>query len=149
MAIHTFSKQPIVGSVKTLLFYLKGCDARCYKELLSGFVQGLHFQVAQLGQFSNNLCSAFQQPDIVDNELRSEICEGRTRGPFEHHPFVNLKVSLLGVIPNKQPGEYRMIHRLSYPDRDSVNDDIPPDFCSVHYAMVDDAVRIIMKIGPA
>ena len=72
---------------------LQGCDARCYNELLSGFVQGfrLHFQVAQLGQFSSNLCSAFQHPDIVDNELRSEICEERTRGPFEHHPIVNLR----------------------------------------------------------
>ena len=28
MAIHTFSKQPIVGSVKTLLIYLEGYDAR-------------------------------------------------------------------------------------------------------------------------
>ena len=29
----------------------------------------------------------------------------------------------------------------------SVNDFIPSDFCSVHYASVDDAVRIIKKLG--
>ena len=103
---------PTPFRVKRLLFYLDGYDARCYKELLSGFVQGfrLHFQGAQLDQFSDNLRSAFQH----DNTLRSEICEGRIRGPFEHPPFANLKVFPLRVIPKKHPGEYRMIHHLSY-----------------------------------
>lgn len=52
------------------------------------------------------------------------------------------------VISKKQPGEYRIIHHLFYPYGGSVNDDIPPDFCSVHYATVDDAVEMIMKIAP-
>ena len=39
-----------------------------------------------------------------------------------------------------------MIHHLSFPYGGSVNDFIPSEFCSVHYASVDDAVRII-KLG--
>ena len=112
----------ILSGIVTLIFILEGYDAHCYKESLSGFVQGfrLHFQGAKLDQFSDNLRSAF----------------------FEHHPFINLKVFPLSVIPKKRPGEYRMIHHLSYPYGGSVNDGIPPDFCSVHYATVD----VIMTI---
>ena len=41
-----------------------------------------------------------------------------------------------------------MIHHLSFPHGDSVNDFIPSELSSVHYASVDDAVRMIKKIGP-
>jgi len=41
-----------------------------------------------------------------------------------------------------------MIHHLSFPYGGSVNDFIPSEFCSVHYASVDDAIKMIKKIGP-
>ena len=47
----------------------------------------------------------------------------------------------------KQAREYRMIHHLSFPHGGSVNDFIPSEFCSVHYASVDDAVQIVKKLG--
>ena len=72
---------------------------------------------------------------------------GRVLGPFKHPPFDNFTVSPLRVIPKIQPGEYRMIRHLSFPYGGSVNDFIPSEFCSVHYASVDDAVRIIKKLG--
>lgn len=68
--------------------------------------------------------------------------------PFVQPPFYNLKVSSLGVIPKKQPGEYCMIHHLSFPYGGSVNYFIPAELCSVHYVSVDDAVKIIKLIGP-
>ena len=40
-----------------------------------------------------------------------------------------------------------MIHHLSFPYGGSVNDPIPPEFCSVQYATVDDAVQIIKRLG--
>ncbi|KAL9987025.1 hypothetical protein ACROYT_G001259 [Oculina patagonica] len=40
-----------------------------------------------------------------------------------------------------------MIHNLSFPFGASVNDFIPPEFCSVHYATVNDAIRIIKRLG--
>ena len=68
--------------------------------------------------------------------------------PFVQPPFYNLKVSPLGVIPKKQPGEYRVIHHLSFPYGGSVNYFIPAELCLVHYVSVDDAVKIIKLIGP-
>ena len=70
-------------------------------KLVVGFVYGfrLHFQRTRHGQFSSNLQSALQNPEIVDRKLDKEICEGRIRGPFVQPPFYNLKVSPLGVIP--------------------------------------------------
>lgn len=44
--------------------------------------------------------SAFSIP-TGQYELRSKICDGRIRGPFEHPPFVNLKVFPLRVISQK------------------------------------------------
>ena len=62
-------------------------------------------------------------------------------GSFVQPPFYNLKVSPLGVIPKKQPGESRMIHHLSFPYGGSVNDFFPAELCSVHYASVDDVAN--------
>lgn len=53
-----------------------------------------------------------------------------------------------GLFLKKQPGEYRMIHHLSFPCGGSVNDLIPSELRSVHYASVDDAVKMIKKLGP-
>ena len=141
---------PTSVKVERLAFYLEGYEAHLYRAIISGFVQGfrLHFEGPQVGQFWKNRLSAMQHPDIVDSKLTKEILEGRIRGPFEHPPFDNFKVSPLGVIPKKQLGEYRMIHHLSFPCGGSVNDFIPSEFCSVHYASVDDAVKMIKKLGP-
>ena len=64
----------------------------------------LHFQGTQQGQFSSNLQSVLQNPEIVDRKLAKETSEGRIRGPFVQPPFDNLKVSPLGVIPKKTAG---------------------------------------------
>ena len=37
-----------------------------------------------------------------------------------HYPI--LQCSPLGLVPKKQPGEYRLIHHLSYPNGASIND---------------------------
>ena len=141
---------PTPVKVKRLTFHLEGYDAQLYQELVSGFVQGfyLHFQGTQIRQFSKNLLSAMQQPDIVDRKLAKEICQGRILGPFKQPPFDNFKVSPLRVIPKKQPGEYRMIHHLSFPYGSLVNYFIPSKFSSVHYASLDDAISMIKKLGP-
>ena len=62
-------------------------------------------------------------------------------------PFADLRVSPLGVIPKKTPGDFRMIHHLSYPKGASINDNIPAAFSTVKYATVDDAINIIQRLG--
>ena len=51
------------------------------------------------------------------------------------------------LVPKKQPGEYRMIHHLSYPEGESINDCIDPTICSVQYTKFDDAVKMIQNLG--
>lgn len=140
---------PTPVKAKSLGMYLTGYQEASRKHLLTGFLHGfrLHFQGPQEGSCSNNLVSASEHSDIVDQKLAKEIQAGRIIGPFEKPPFHNLKVSPLGVIPKKVQGEYRMIHHLSFPFGGSVNDFIPPEFCSVQYATVDDAIQIIKRLG--
>ena len=41
-------------------------------------------------------------------------CEtGRLAGPFHKLPFYPYRVSRLGFVPKKTPGEFRSIHHLS------------------------------------
>lgn len=56
-------------------------------------------------------------------------------------------MSPLGIVPKKNPGEFRMIHHLSYPKDSSINDHIPAQYCSVQYQSIDHAIAAIKQIG--
>ena len=73
---------------------------------------------------SKNLLSALQHPNVVSAKLIQEVKAGRIAGPFDTPPFKNFCVSPLGVVPIKTPGEFRLIHHLSFPKGTSVNDGI-------------------------
>ena len=75
------------------------------------------------------------------------MAAARLAGPFASPPFPQFRVSPLGLVPKKTPGEYRLIHHLSFLRGDSVNDGIAPEYASVQYARVDDAVAIIKQLG--
>ena len=68
-------------------------------------------------------------------------------GPFHAPPFPNFRVSSLGLVPKKHPGDFRMIHHLSFPKGASVNDGIPEIETSVRYATVDDVINLIRRVG--
>jgi len=70
-------------------------------------------------------------------------------GPFSRPPFDNFISSPLGIVPKKTPGEFRLIHHLSYPDGSSVNDFIPDHFSSLQYASIGDAIALIKLLGQA
>lgn len=72
---------------------------------------------------------------------------GRIVGPFRTRPLPSLHISPLGVISKKTPGEYHLIHHLSFPFGNSVNSHIPKVASSVRYASKDDAVKIIRRTG--
>ena len=46
------------------------------------------------------------------------------------------------LVPNKKPGEFRVIHHLSYPEGTSINDGISKDLCIVQYQTIDDAIKL-------
>ena len=95
----------------------------------------------------NNLLSATQNPAAVNDKLSKEINLGRIAGPFVTQPLPSLHISPLGLIPKKTPGEFRLIHHLSFPFGNSINSHIPTEASSVHYASIDDAIRLIRRTG--
>ena len=72
---------------------------------------------------------------------------GRIAGPFPTPPFPTFRVSPIAVIPKKSSSEFRLIHNLAFPLNESVNDFIDKDQCTVKYASIDDAVKIIQNLG--
>ena len=93
------------------------------------------------------MISANQNPGVVGANLAKEIVAGRIVGPFSNPPFLNFRVSPLGVVPKKIPGEFRLIHHSSFPRGASINDGISPEYTTVSYSRVDDAITIIKKLG--
>ena len=130
------------------------CLLHCYdhnKEhfLVDGFRCGfrVNFVGDRLPYESPNLKSVLDQPEIARIKLHKECNAGRIVGLLSTPPFANFRTSPLGVIPKKDPSKFRLIHRLSYPKGNSVNDAIP-DYCSsVKYVSVSDAITAIKAIG--
>ena len=52
------------------------------------------------------------------------------------------------LLKKKEVGQHRLIHNLSYPTDTSINDHIPDEIKTVHYSSIDDAIDIILNVGP-
>lgn len=66
---------------------------------------------------SKNLKSIKGMEERVRNQIQKEIEGGHISDPHKSLPMPNLCVSLLGVVPRKTPGEFRLIHYLSISER--------------------------------
>ena len=135
--------------VERLDFFLSGYNHSIAVFLSSGFREGfpLHYEGDPGCSDANNLISATENPDVVDAKISKELKAGRLAGPFRTRPFYPFRISPLGVVPKKTPGEFRLIRHLSYPRGSSVNDGISPDHTSVSYATISDAIRHIKAAG--
>lgn len=111
--------------------------------LSKGFREGfpLHYESIRVSSDATNLLSVLDNPEVVDAKLNKECEAGRLAGPFHHVPFHPFRVSPLGVVPKKTPGEFRLIHHLSYPRGSSINDGISLENCSVSFATISDAIQ--------
>ena len=85
--------------------------------------------------------------DIVERKLSKELHMGRIAGPFVSPPFHNYQSSPLGVVPKKEPNEFRIIHDLSYPVGSAVNEYIPKEFTMVHYETLDHVISLLSHFG--
>ena len=99
-------------------------------------------QVAQ----PKNAKSAYSSPQTITTAILKELKAGHAVGPFKKPPFPNFVVNSLGLRPKKNGG-HRIIMDLSQPISDSVNDNINKEEFSLHYATVDDAVKMINQLG--
>ena len=131
-------------------FLLHGYDRVLKQFLVDGFRFGfrIHFVGERFSSESPNLKSALDQPVVTHAKLRKECDAGRIVGPFTAPPFPNFRCSPLGIVPKKDPSEFRLIHHLSYPKGSSVIDFIP-DYCSTvkHASVVTQAVTQAVRKG--
>ena len=81
---------------------------------------------------AKNLISALENPAVVDAKIAKELDAGRLAGPFRTRPFYPFRISPLGVVPKKTPGEFRLIHHIH---------------TSVSYATIADAIRHMKAAG--
>ena len=139
---------PTPVSPSVLHDMLVGYDCDLHHYLVHGFSHG--FCIGCFGLppqpevHKGNLQSAEEYSGVIDAKIAKELASGRVLGPFDVSPSMpNYRVSPLGVVPKKTPGEFRMIHHLSHPEGSSVNDFIPKDMSSVHYATIQDAIDFI------
>jgi len=118
-------------------------------ELIEGFRQGFHLQYSgpRLASNSPNLLSVQRNPELALQLVLKEVSLGRVAGPFITRPIYDLRLSPLGLVP-KHDGSMRLIHHLSYPFGEGVNDYIDPDKCSVNYSSFDHAVQMVSDLGP-
>lgn len=73
-----------------------------------GFREGfLHYEVIRVLSHATNLISALDNPEVVDAKLKKKCKVGCLAGPFHNVPFHPFRVSPLGVVPKKIPGEFR------------------------------------------
>ena len=94
---------------------------------------------------TSNLKSVKGMEEVV--RIQKEVAEGRVAGPFAEPPVPTLHISPLGMVPKKLPGEFGLIHHLSYPASESVNDMISQELCKVRYTSFDAAIPMVRSRG--
>lgn len=126
----------------------KGGSLEFFSEYMTGpylviflmvFVLALAFISLVNGSLTNLLMiskALYTQLNIVSTKLAKGCDAGRIVDPFTTPPFIHFPTSLLGVVPKKDPSEFRLIHRLSYHEASSINDFIPNIYPTVKYATV-------------
>jgi len=124
-------------------------DKKSAAILKDGFTFG--FKLGYLGlrnyRESPNLKSIDANPHMALEKVMKEVGLLRIAGPFSQIPIPDLIISPIGLVPKSDPGKFRLIQHLSFPDGLSINDGIDPDICVVKYASFDLAVQMVVKNG--
>ena len=129
---------PTPGRINRLAPLLSGYCTSTADYLINGFCFGfpIPFHGPSSLTAAPNLLSAEQHPDVVDRYLAKEVLAQRVAGPFSYPPLPNFRVSPIGVVPKKTPGEFRCIQHLSHPHGTSINDGIPVEHSSVTFVLM-------------
>ena len=123
------------------------CAEYVLRGLGEGFRIGFDYENCSWRGAQSNMLSARQNTQVIDEYLRVEREKGRVVGPADPEQC-RIQVNRFGVIPKShQPGKWRLIVDLSYPEGASVNDGIDPALCSLSYTSVDWAVKLIVAAG--
>ena len=82
--------------------------------------------------------SAKEHSQVIEEYHQKETMAGGILGPFSPHSVPKVHINRFGVIPKRcQPGKWRLITVLSFPNGHSINAAIPPSLCTLQYILVD------------
>ena len=95
----------------------------------------------------NNHASAIRNSSVTDMKIQKEMDKGHLGGPFDSPPFDNFIISPIGLVPKKEPNSFRLIHDLSFPDKNGLNSCTPREFTAVHYENIDLLLQLVLKFG--
>lgn len=142
---------PTPMNVQPLKKLLNGYPLQQKNKLIQGFTEGFRIPSSihinpDKGNYINHKTTTIHQ-EITQDKLDLEIQKGRISGPYEEPPLQNMIFSPLGLVPKKKPGEYRIIHDLSFPKGDSVNSHINKEESAVQYETLDVCIELIQSIG--
>ena len=117
--------------------------------LLQGLTQGfrLFYSGPDRTRVSANHKSARDDIATLKMKIQKELDAGRAADPFDKPPLPNFQVSAIGLVPKKVPGEFRIIHDLSYPKGDSINSMVSKEHATIHYQPFDDFISVIKLLG--
>ena len=123
-------------------------DKAWTSQVLKNLTEGarIGYTGSRVARFAPNLASARQHPSVIDSELSKECAKGWIAGPYLSPPLPNLQCSGIGVVPKKNK-TWRMIMHLSAPYMLSINDGINKEDYTLHYSSIDDATRLVAKLG--
>ena len=111
--------------------------------VIDGFSQGfdLGYEGDQLSQRCNNNLSVNMNIEAAMQKVQKEVALKRIAGPFEAPPLEHFKCSPLSLREKSTPGQFRLLHNLSYPHDDTaVNANIPDHKAKTTYSNIDDAL---------
>ena len=95
-----------------------------------------------------NWPSVEEHSEMVDSFIREHIEDGSIEGPFFDTNSV-IRCSPLGAFLKKGGEKVRVIHDLSWPPENSVNDLMDKEACRVKYVRVLDAVNLCSQFEEA
>ena len=130
-------KLPTPVKVEVLNDLLTGYEKGEIKYLVSGFRNGfrLGYTCERVSRESKNLTVCQEKTEEVQTKEQKEIDLDRTEGPFKEPPFQScFIISPIGMVPKSEPGQYRLMQHLSYPEKTSIDDGIAEEFKTVSYS---------------
>ena len=93
-----------------------------------------------------NLPSVEANPAAMRKYIEEELRQSTIRPAL---PDESVHISPIGLIPKGgQTAKFRLIVDLSSPQGASVNDGIDPEFCSLSFSSVDEAVAQVRQCSP-
>ena len=126
--------------------FLEGYNNR--KIICDGFTQGFRIGISRpfIRPHNHKPQNHINRQELI-KKLNTELENGRILGPYLTAPLTNLIISPLYIIPKSTPGKFRLIHDLSSPKSNSVNEHIREEDKSVHYCSLLDVAKFLVEHG--